>query len=62
MSSFSIVGRGRSGLACLFLVASCAAGAETPPVATLDDAGEPLRAQFDAKAGKVRAIFLPAPT
>ena len=53
--------RGASLLAPLLLLASCAA-AEAPPVATLDGVGEPLRSQFDAAAGKVRAIFLPAPT
>ena len=46
----------------ILLSASCSAGAEPLSVATLDPAGEPLRAQFDAASGKVRAILLPAPT
>jgi hypothetical protein len=46
----------------LLVLAACGAGAQSAPVATLDAAGEPLRAQFDGAAGKVRAILLPAPT
>lgn len=53
----------RSLAALLCALASCSAEAEpgAPPV-PLDAAAEPLRAQFDAAAGKVRAILLPAPT
>ena len=52
----------RMGIALLTLLSACAASAEPAPVATVDAAAEPLRAQFDAAAGKVRAILLPAPT
>lgn len=44
------------------LLAACAASAEAPAVTALDAAGEPLRSAFDAATGKVRAIFLAAPT
>ena len=47
--------------AFLALTTACSAGADAG-VPALDAAGEPLRAQFDAAAGKPRAIFLAAPT
>jgi hypothetical protein len=53
----------RSTLAALVLaLAACgaAAPAGAPPEIAADL--EPLRARFDAAAGKVRAILLPAPT
>ena len=53
----------RSLSALLVALAACSAEAEPAAApSTLDAAGEPLRAQFDAAAGKVRAILLPAPT
>jgi hypothetical protein len=46
----------------LLLLTSCAAASEPPKVATVGSGAEPLRAEFDAAAGKVRAILLASPT
>ena len=39
-----------------------AACTRTQPYANLDDAAEPLRARFNADAGRVRVMMLVAPT
>ncbi len=50
-------------LALLFLVSCAGGGSEAPAdFVTLDRGVEPLRAAFDAAAGKVRAIVLASPT
>jgi len=51
-----------TSVVALLAAVACAAPAATKSAATLDAAGEPLRSQFDAAAGKVRAILLAAPT
>jgi hypothetical protein len=51
----------RLASACLLLLAACS-GAGGPGYETLMPDGEPLRAAFNAGAGKVRAIFLASPT
>lgn len=53
----------RSQLAA-FVLALTACGAAAPPAVPPEITAdlEPLRARFDAAAGKVRAILLPAPT
>ena len=48
--------------ALVVALGSCAASEPASAPVALDAAAEPLRAQFDATAGKVRAILLPAPT
>jgi hypothetical protein len=52
----------RSWLTLSLVAVACAAAEPPPGVVSLDAAAEPLRAQFDAAAGRVRAIFLAAPT
>lgn len=47
-------------LICLGLVAC--GGGEPRQHEVLEAAAQPLRAQFDADSGKVRAIFLASPT
>jgi hypothetical protein len=43
----------------LLLAAACA---RTQPYANLDDSAEPLKARFNADAGRVRVMMLVAPT
>jgi hypothetical protein len=52
----------RSWLALSLVAVACAAAEPPPGIVSLEAAAEPLRAQFDAAAGKVRAILLAAPT
>lgn len=46
----------------LLTVAACAAGPADGRYPSLRADGEPLRSSFNQAAGKVRAIFLAAPT
>jgi hypothetical protein len=48
--------------ALLLMLAACGAGGSAPVHTALSDDLSPLRAQFNADAGKVRAIFLASPT
>lgn len=48
-------------LAAMILMTACAEG-HPPTHLTLDDTGDALRAEFRADSGKVRALFLAAPT
>lgn len=47
--------------AAVILMTACADGPSATYV-TLDDTGDALRARFEADSGKVRALFLAAPT
>lgn len=49
-------------LPAVALLTVCGAGARAPEHAGVGPDLEPLRAQFNAEAGKVRAVFLTAPT
>lgn len=44
------------------LMAACADGHAPTRYVTLGESGEDLRTQFQADSGKVRALFLAAPT
>jgi hypothetical protein len=46
----------------LLMLAGCGAGGSAPAHTVLSDDLSPLRAQFNADTGKVRAIFLASPT
>jgi len=48
--------------ASLLLLLSCRPSGPAPPHTALSGDLSPLRAQFNADAGKVRAIFLASPT
>lgn len=48
--------------ASLFVLVGCGPGARPVAHTVLSNGLSPLRAQFNADAGKVRAIFLAAPT
>ncbi|HEX9669570.1 MAG TPA: hypothetical protein VGC93_08810 [Thermoanaerobaculia bacterium] len=52
----------RLGLVALLTVAACAAGPADGRYPSLRADGEPLRSSFNQAAGKVRAVFLAAPT
>jgi hypothetical protein len=53
----------RGSLAVLALAfAACGAAASPPSYQRLDGQSEPLRQAFDDARGKVRAIFLAAPS
>lgn len=46
----------------LLLPAVACGGGRTVPYEVLNAASEPLRSQFEADSGKVRAVFLASPT
>lgn len=48
--------------AAVVLMAACADGHAPTRYVTLGESGEDLRTQFQADSGKVRALFLAAPT
>jgi len=50
------------GLVAFLTVVACAAGPSDGRYPSLRADGEPLRSSFNQAAGKVRAIFLAAPT
>ena len=52
----------RLSLAFALASAACAVAEPPPGVVSLNAAAEPLRAEFDAAHGKVRALLLAAPT
>lgn len=52
----------RSSWLTLLALAACATGPAGTPYETLRSDGEPLQSAFDDAAGKVRAVFLAAPT
>lgn len=49
-------------LALALLALACGAADGDPGYRTIAADGEPLRSAFDAETGKVRAIFLAAPS
>lgn len=46
----------------LLLLTACAAPSDTANLVAIGTGAEPLRADFEAAAGKVRAILLASPT
>lgn len=44
------------------LLAACGASSPSTPYRKLDSTTQPLRGEFDQARGKVRAIFLAAPS
>lgn len=52
----------RSSWIAVLALAACTTGPAGTPYETLRSDGEPLQSAFNAAAGKVRAVFLVAPT